>query len=217
MVLCILSRVCSVMTPEEINQYVDKLSSTLQTLTQSIESIESKIKQVKTTLITLGRVRVDEAGKIYIPNEALKNDAKTLDPNSKEIEGFFDGYFMVGTDGNKYPVPINYASKSQLVPGDKLKITIRSDGGFFFRIVGFAERQHLKAILTQQTDNTSLNYYAITSEKATYRLNSAAVSFFKGLPGDEVYIAINKNGEGTYAALEAVIKQPNTLESEATS
>jgi len=35
--------------------------------------------------------------------------------DSKIIEGVFTGEGMLGTDGNMYPVPQNYASKSLLV------------------------------------------------------------------------------------------------------
>jgi hypothetical protein len=34
---------------------------------------------------------------------------------------------MQGSDGKKYPVPLNYASKSKLIPGDVLKLRIMKD------------------------------------------------------------------------------------------
>jgi hypothetical protein len=37
------------------------------------------------------------------------------DPNVKVVEGIFDGYFMIGSDAKKYPVPMNYSSKSKLI------------------------------------------------------------------------------------------------------
>ena len=46
------------------------------------------------------------------------------------MEGVFDGQNMMGPDGKKYPVPANYASKSKLVEGDVLKLTISDDGSF---------------------------------------------------------------------------------------
>ena len=48
----------------------------------------------------------------------------------KIIEGVFDGQSMLGPDGKSYPVPANYASKSKLVQGDILKLTIADDGSF---------------------------------------------------------------------------------------
>ena len=38
------------------------------------------------------------------------------------IEWLFDGYFMVWADQKKYPVPMNYSSKTKLIPGDTLKL-----------------------------------------------------------------------------------------------
>ena len=51
----------------------------------------------------------------------------------KVIEGVFDGQNMVGSDGKTYPVPANYASKSKLVQGDILKLTIGDDGAFLYK------------------------------------------------------------------------------------
>lgn len=36
--------------------------------------------------------------------------------NAEVVEGKFDGYFLVGPDQKKYPVPMNYSSKTKLVP-----------------------------------------------------------------------------------------------------
>ena len=54
----------------------------------------------------------------------------------KVIEGVFDGQNMVGSDGKTYPVPANYASKSKLVQGDILKLTIAEDGAFLYKQIG---------------------------------------------------------------------------------
>ena len=48
------------------------------------------------------------------------------------VEGVFDGERMMGTDGIKYNVPPNYASKSKLLEGDILKLVIQEDGSFIF-------------------------------------------------------------------------------------
>ena len=38
------------------------------------------------------------------------------DEDAEVVEGIFDGYYMVGADQKKYPVPMNYSSKSKLIP-----------------------------------------------------------------------------------------------------
>ena len=49
------------------------------------------------------------------------------------VEGVFNGQIMIGPDGKQYSVPANYASKSKLVEGDILKLTIDKDGSFIFK------------------------------------------------------------------------------------
>src|SRR3990172_8798087 len=57
------------------------------------------------------------------------NGLSSFDDN-KVIEGIFDGQKMIGPDKKEYKVPENYSSKSKLVEGDVLKLTIAEDGGF---------------------------------------------------------------------------------------
>src|SRR3972149_9252506 len=72
------------------------------------------------------------------PISAIAEKAKTvsISGGGKIIEGVFDGQNMMGPDGKKYPVPANYASKSKLVEGDVLKLTISDDGSFIYKQIG---------------------------------------------------------------------------------
>ena len=47
----------------------------------------------------------------------------------------------------------------------------------------------------------------MTEEGNAYFLNQAAVTFFKGKPGDELYILTNAMEEAGFAAIEAIIKK----------
>ncbi|MBQ7617005.1 hypothetical protein IJS64_03310 [bacterium] len=60
---------------------------------------------------------------------------------------------MVGADQKKYPVPMNYSSKSKLIPGDVMKLKILPEGRLVFKLIKPAERKHLKAILSKTDDN----------------------------------------------------------------
>lgn len=120
------------------------------------------------------------------------------------IEGLFDGYFMVGNDQKKYPVPMNYSSKTKLVPGDMLKLKVMPDGKFIYKLIKPAERKHLRAILSRTDEN---KFTAVTDEGTVYFLNQAAVTFFKGTPGDELYIIVNEKDNTSFAAIEAIIKR----------
>ena len=50
-------------------------------------------------------------------------------------------------------------------------------------------------------------FTAVTDDGQTFFLNQAAVTFFKGRPGDELYILTNEKDNGGFAAIEAVIKK----------
>ena len=89
------------------------------------------------------------------------------------IEGIFDGYYMIGANQMKYPVPLNYSSKTKLIPGDILKLKVLSDGKFIYKLIKPAERKHLRAILSKNDEN---KYTAHTEDGKVYFLNQAAVS-----------------------------------------
>ena len=120
------------------------------------------------------------------------------------IEWLFDGYFMVWNDQKKYPVPMNYSSKTKLVPWDMLKLKVMPDGKFIYKLIKPAERKHLRAILSRTDEN---KFTAVTDEGTVYFLNQAAVTFFKGTPWDELYIIVNEKDNTSFAAIEAIIKR----------
>ena len=101
-------------------------------------------------------------------------------------------------------VPVNYSSKTKLIPGDVLKLKILADGKFIYKLIKPAERKHLRAVLSKSDEN---KYTANTEDGKVYFLNQAAVSFYLGNPGDELYVIVNENGEGNFAAIEAIIKK----------
>lgn len=200
------------MNPNDISSttidYVNELTKTIQALSLTIEGIENELKKVKNTLSTLSTLKdniwnidsIIESSKQWLIVEKTQNNT-----DENIIEGLFDGYFMVGDDLKKYPVPVNYSSKSKLIPWDRLKVTIKDNGELMYKLIVPAERKHIRAVLSRD-DKDQSKFFAIASDNQTYSLNTAAISFFKWLPGDEVYITINKDWKWDYAALEAVIK-----------
>lgn len=194
------------MNPKELN-YIDELVKTVQALSLTIESIENDIKRVKNTLSTLWTLKSNiwDIDAIIENSKQWLNISKSENTDENVVEWFFDGYFMVWDDLKKYPVPVNYSSKSKLIPWDRLKVTIKDNGELMYKLIVPAERKHIRAILSKDEKDHS-KFFAIATDNQTYSLNTAAVSFFKWLPWDEVYITINKDWKWWYAALEAVIK-----------
>lgn len=119
------------------------------------------------------------------------------------IEGTFDGQIMLGTDGKQYPVPANYASKSKLVEGDMLKLTITSDGTFLYKQIGPIDRRHAIGVVTQDEGG---NYYVIANGKP-YRVLLASITYFRATPGDEVAVVIPRDLEASWAAIENIIQK----------
>lgn len=118
----------------------------------------------------------------------------------KVIEGVFDGQNMIGPDGKTYPVPANYASKSKLVQGDILKLTIADDGTFIYKQIGPVPRKKIIGMLEQKN-----GHYYVEANGDEYRVLLASVTYFKAKPNDQVTIVVPENEKAEWAAIEAAI------------
>jgi hypothetical protein len=108
---------------------------------------------------------------------------------------------MVGSDGKTYPVPANYASKSKLVQGDILKLTIGDDGAFLYKQIGPIPRKQVVGVLTQRE-----GHFFVEVGHKTYRILLASVTYFKAKPGDQVSVNVPEDDVDTeWAALEAAL------------
>ena len=68
----------------------------------------------------------------------------------KVVEGVFDGQNMMDAAGQTYPVPANYASKSKLVEGDGMKLTITDEGKFVYKQIAPTQRRTALGVLIQE-------------------------------------------------------------------
>ena len=119
----------------------------------------------------------------------------------KVIEGVFDGQNMVGSDAKTYPVPANYASKSKLVQGDILKLTIADDGAFLYKQIGPIPRKQVVGTLKLEA-----GHYFVEVGKKNYRVLLASVTYFKAKPGDQVSVNVPEDDSAAeWAALEAAL------------
>lgn len=159
------------------------------------------------TLIREAEVNLAAAKELLI--SILGDDGEIITPNSsrieesggKVIEGVFDGQKMMGPDGKEYPVPANYASKSKLVEGDILKLSIAEDGGFVYKQIGPIDRKQIIGTLVQHD-----GIYYVEANGREYRILLASVTYFRLKTGDQVTIVIPAdNAEAEWAAVEAAL------------
>lgn len=180
-----------------------KQNHSLKALEELLNKIETEAKRAKLMVQQLVNQKGSTIQDVEFDLEAISEKLVSYDEdNIKVVEWVFDGYFMVGSDKKKYPVPLNYSSKTKLIPGDVLKLRIMEDGKLIYKLIWQANKRFVKATLSKSDDN---KYTAITDDGEMYFLNQAAVTYFKGRTGDELSIIVNADGVGNFAAIEALI------------
>ncbi len=171
---------------------------TIQAIVDFIVSAEKSIKNAKKLLKDV----MDE-NNITLDSE-INIDIKWLNSynsdDSKIIEWVFTWHEMFGSDGNKYPVPVNYSSKSKLVQWDKLKLTIEPNGKMLYKQILPIEREIKTGLVVKEKEK-----YQVISEWQTYDLLTAAVTHFKVNIWDKISILVPAWKQATFAAIEAII------------
>ncbi len=167
----------------------------IQELREIIANAQETISSATQLLTTLQDVPPEE-----IP---INHTDSTQEDDGQFIYGFFDGQIMIGDDGKQYPVPANYASKSKLVEGDKLKLTITTDNKFVYKQIGPVPRNYLIGIVKKDERG---NFTVQTPEK-TYKVLLAAATYFKIEPNDEVTLIIPQEKATVWGAIENVLQK----------
>lgn len=175
-------------------------SANLALVLQMIEAAEKNIQSAKQLLRESGGV--SGVRPAHHPGFAEKVQSMSVSEGGKVIEGVFDGQNMIGPDNKQYPVPANYASKSKLVEGDVLKLTIADDGSFIYKQIGPVERRKMIGVLMQDEKGD----YKVIAEGKTFKVLLASLTYFKAEGGDEVTIVVPESGDSEWAAVEHVIK-----------
>src|ERR1700754_780037 len=145
---------------------------------KQVKRLRALIQEAETNLAAAKELLVSLVG---------DDTAVTAHPHEEQvgkvIEGVFDGQNMVGSDAKTYPVPANYASKSKLVQGDILKLTIADDGAFMYKQIGPIARKQVVGTLKLEN-----GHYFVESNGRNFRVLLASVTYFKAKPGDQVSV-----------------------------
>lgn len=183
-------------------------TSNLAIIAQMIESAEKNLQSAKQLLREMLGGRVDFTAEITKKAQSL-----SVAEGGKVIEGVFDGQNMMGPDGKQYPVPANYASKSKLVEGDVLKLSIADDGSFIYKQIGPVERRKVLGLLSQDERGE----YRVVSDNGIFKVLLASLTYFKAEPGDQITVVVPKDKDAAWGAVENVIKKGSISESSETT
>lgn len=169
----------------------------LQLVRQMLENAENSLAGAKKLLAEL----TGETQPVARPRERHAIPASV---EGKVVEGVFDGQNMIGPDGKIYSVPANYASKSKLVEGDALKLTIAADGSFVYKQIGPVERRRVIGKLVR--DPVTDEFMVAVEGGTAYKVLRASITYFKGEEADEIVVLMPKNAEARWVAVENIIK-----------
>ena len=172
------------------NEILKKILKNIETgVTNALRLIESGEE--------VGAAELERISASAVPEEGVAAGMKI-------VEGVFDGTHMVGSDGKQYAIPPNYASKSKLVEGDMLKLTISPAGKFIYKQIGPVERERVVGTLAE---DSVTKQFIVSSDGKTWQVLTASITYFKGEPGDEAVILIPRGSPSRWSAVENVIKK----------
>ena len=185
-------------TNEEVIEFSKTKIELLKRLVRSQKENLEKINNL------LSGIMNDDEARISIGQLGAKQ-AENIEAVSEGqiVEGVFDGESMIGPDGKQYSIPANYASKSKLVEGDILKLTITSKGTFVYKQIGPIDRNRVIGVIEQDSNGN----FKVSAGDKVWRVLTASVTYFKGQDGDEIIILVPKVGESKWAAVENIVRK----------
>ena len=200
-----MDNVFSNLTAEEKQAKIEELKEIIATAEETMKTAKRLLANLEPNSLTdLERSTVETAAR-GVANPAGSQTEEN--PEENVVYGFFDGQLMIGDDGKQYPVPANYASKSKLVEGDRLKLTITPDNRFVYKQVGPVQRNYLIGIVKKDDKGN----FVVETKEGIYRVLPAAAAYFQIEPGDEVTLIVPQNGHSVWGALENVLQKKAVL------
>ena len=177
-----------------------------------------KISQILALIdISLGNLKLAKeqilalSGDQGMDVEELTTIAPRRPVNSEEydalevVEGVFDGEMMIGDNGKQYPVPPNYASKTQLIIGDRMKRILTSVRETF-KLIKPANRDRVVGRFNIQGEDYVVKVKEIAHPVRILKASATFAMKNLGLqPGDKVAIIIPKDADPTWGALSSVV------------
>lgn len=181
------------------------MSKKIQTILSLIEISENNLKNAKNILSMMledsGKKLSSDSSIVLSPGKPSRDEENA----TSVVEGYFDGEYMIGDNGQSYVVPPNYASKTQLVIGDRMKWILTSQREIF-KLIQPAERLKVEGVFVIEGDNYMVlvedqpNPIKILKASATFAIKNHGLRV-----GDIVSLLIPKNTTPTWGALVSVL------------
>ncbi len=181
-------------------------------MSKKIESILSLIEVAENNIVVARKLLIQIAQEKNTKNPADISFAPVL-PKSREeeealevVEGYFDGENMIGDNSQTYPVPQNYASKTQLIIGDRMK-WILTPTREIFKLIAPANRVRVTGSFNIEGDNFVAlvdeysNPVKILKASSTYAMKNLGLRV-----GDEIAIYVPKDATPVWGAFISVVK-----------
>jgi len=183
---------------------LDLIKKLLANIKENNDKINSLLFEVVSSAEE-SRISIGQMSDVDFDDTERVNPRQETTGSGRIVEGVFDGENMIGPDGKQYSVPANYASKSKLVEGDILKLTITSTGTFVYKQIGPIERIRIVGTLEQDANGN----FTVHSDGKRWQVLTASVTYYKGQSGDEIIILIPKSGDSKWAAVENIVRNSN--------
>ncbi|MBP9761123.1 MAG: hypothetical protein KBD15_02700 [Candidatus Magasanikbacteria bacterium] len=190
----------SVISPSDPHQspFITPSSQRETPVPIDIGQIKNQIAHIREALVHMESLLQGVSAPATVPNKSMLH-SPSFASKEQELEGVFNGTSMVASNGKEYPIPPNYASKSKLVEGDIMKMTITENGVFRFKQIGPIGRKYIRG---QVFLDATKHEWTVLAEGRMYRVLTAAITFHKASAGSTVVIIVPEDGESAWAAIE---------------
>jgi len=163
-----------------------------------ITTSEKSLKSAKKLLIDLAKENnIDFTKEINLKTTWLHSYE---DEDNKIIEWVFTWEDMLGSNRMKYPVPVNYASKSKMVQWDRLKLIIDSSWKMTYKQISPIEREIKTGLIVKDKWK-----FQVICDENTYDLLTAAVTHFKAEIWDTITVLLPKGKDASFAAIDSLL------------
>jgi hypothetical protein len=183
----------------------------IQTIFSLIEIAESNLKNAKTLLAQMLEDHGDKITSSINLNSPVRT-SKEEDVAREVVEGYFDGENMIGDNGRTYIVPQNYASKTQLVVGDRMKWILTTNREVF-KLIQPVERQKVEGEFCNNDENF---YVKVDGIDHPIRILKASATFAMKTQslktGDIVSVLIPLDTKAHWGAFLSIVRNKHEHE-----